>query len=71
MSRITTFHDDRIRHMPDGQLYATISNGIRNMPAYRQSIPLQDRWAILAYVRALQITGADRATAMNSTEATE
>jgi hypothetical protein len=53
-----TFHQDRIRHMPDGQLFATISNGIRNMPAYGISIPVQDRWAIVGYVRALQLSQA-------------
>jgi len=53
-----SFHQDRIRHMPDGQLYATISNGIRNMPAYGISIPVTDRWAIVAYVRALQLSQA-------------
>jgi mono/diheme cytochrome c family protein len=53
-----TFHQDRIRHMPDGQMYATISNGIRNMPAYGISIPVTDRWAIVAYVRALQLSQA-------------
>jgi mono/diheme cytochrome c family protein len=55
-----TFHDSRLRHIPDGQLFATISNGIRNMPAYRQSIPQDDRWAIVAYVRALQLSQASR-----------
>ncbi len=55
-----TFHDDRLRHIPDGQLFATISNGIRNMPAYRQSIPQDDRWAIVAYVRALQLSQSSR-----------
>lgn len=58
-----TFHDDRLRQMPDGQLYATITNGIRNMPAYNQSIPQHDRWAIVAYVRALQVSQASQATA--------
>lgn len=58
-------HDERLRHIPDGQLYATITNGIRTMPAYRQSIPLDDRWAIVAYVRALQLSRATR-TAMNT-----
>jgi len=57
--RPPTFHDDRIRHMPDGQLYATIRNGIRNMPAYGHSIPVQDRWAIVGYVRALQLSQMD------------
>jgi mono/diheme cytochrome c family protein len=55
-----TFHEDRLRHIPDGQLFATITNGIRNMPAYRQSIPQDDRWAIVAYVRALQLSQASR-----------
>lgn len=52
-----TFHQDRIRHMPDGQLYATIANGKSNMPAYPQ-IKVNDRWAIVAYVRALQLSQA-------------
>jgi mono/diheme cytochrome c family protein len=59
-----TFHDDRIRHMPDGQLFATIRNGIRNMPAYRHNVPVADRWAIVAYVRALQLHQMDGRTAM-------
>lgn len=50
-----TFHQDRIRHMPDGQLFATITNGKNNMPPYAMQIPVTDRWAIVAYVRALQI----------------
>ncbi|MFO0666168.1 MAG: OmpA family protein [Polyangiaceae bacterium] len=49
------FHDDKYRHMPDGQLFATISNGKGNMPPYAHSIPVQDRWTIVAYVRALQL----------------
>lgn len=53
--RPPTFHSEAIRQMPDGQLYATIANGLRNMPAYRAQIPVHDRWAIVAYVRALQL----------------
>ena len=41
---------------PDGQLYNTIANGIRNMPGYRTQIEVKDRWAIVAYVRALQLS---------------
>lgn len=59
--RPPTFHDDRIRHMPDGQLYATIRNGIRNMPAYGHAIPVRDRWAIVGYVRALQLSQQESA----------
>lgn len=43
-----------VRERPDGQLYHIISHGIRNMPAYGPQIPVADRWAIVAYVRALQ-----------------
>ncbi|MEO8797130.1 MAG: cytochrome c [Polyangiaceae bacterium] len=53
-----TFHQDRLRHAPDGQIFATISNGIRNMPAYGPQVPVRDRWAIVSYVRALQISQA-------------
>jgi mono/diheme cytochrome c family protein len=51
-----SFHDDRLRRIPDGQLYATIRNGLRNMPAYAHNIPVQDRWAIVQYIRALQLS---------------
>lgn len=57
-----TFHSDRVRHMPDGQLYATITNGIRKMPSYRHNVSLEDRWAIVAYMRALQISQLDVAS---------
>jgi mono/diheme cytochrome c family protein len=39
---------------PNGHLFNTITNGIRNMPAYGPQIEVADRWAIVAYVRALQ-----------------
>jgi mono/diheme cytochrome c family protein len=39
---------------PDGKLFSTISNGIRKMPGYASQIKVRDRWAIVAYVRALQ-----------------
>ena len=54
----TNLHDERLKHVPDGQLFATIANGIRNMPAYSSQVPVRDRWAIVAYVRALQVSGA-------------
>jgi mono/diheme cytochrome c family protein len=56
-----SFHDDRLRHIPDGQLYATITNGVRNMPAYAHNLPVDDRWAIVQYVRALQLSQAPAA----------
>jgi len=51
-----TFHQDRIRNMPDGQIFDTITNGIRNMPSYRNQIPVRDRWLIIHYLRALQMS---------------
>jgi cytochrome c5 len=51
-----SFHQDRIRQMPDGQLFATISHGVRTMPSYGANIPVNDRWAIVSYVRALQLS---------------
>ncbi len=50
----TSFHTDLIRQRPAGHIFNTISNGIRNMPGYGSQIPVEDRWAIVAYVRALQ-----------------
>jgi mono/diheme cytochrome c family protein len=50
----TNYHTDEIRGRPLGHLYNTISNGIRTMPAYDKQIPVPDRWAIVAYVKALQ-----------------
>jgi len=49
-----SFHIDRIRNIPDGELFDIISNGIRNMPSYKHQIPVDDRWAIIHYFRALQ-----------------
>ena len=50
----TNYHTDEIRGRPVGQLYNTIANGVRTMPAYDKQIGILDRWAIVAYVKALQ-----------------
>jgi mono/diheme cytochrome c family protein len=50
----SSFHVDRIRQFPDGQIFDVITHGVRNMPSYRRQIPVDDRWAIVAYARALQ-----------------
>ncbi len=49
-----TFHQDRVRDFTEGYLFNVISNGVRNMPSYKHQIKVEDRWAIIAYVRALQ-----------------
>ena len=48
------YHTDRLRSIEDGYLYEVITQGVRSMPGYAQQIPVADRWAIVAYVRALQ-----------------
>lgn len=49
-----SFHTDNIRQMPDGHFFSVITNGIRTMPSYATQIKVEDRWAIVAYIRALQ-----------------
>ncbi len=49
-------HTDLVRGRPDGHIFNTITNGIRNMAAYGPQIPVEDRWAIVAYVRALELS---------------
>lgn len=45
---------DAVRSRDLGQIFDTITNGVRNMPPYGSQIDIPDRWAIVAYVRALQ-----------------
>ena len=50
---IANFHQDRLREMADGEIYNTIVMGKNTMLGYGSNIPVDDRWAIVAYVRAL------------------
>ena len=52
----SNLHEEQIREQPLGKIYNTITNGIRNMAGYKSQIPTKDRWAIAAYVRALQLS---------------
>lgn len=49
-----TYHSDVLRAQPDGYLFDVITYGVRTMPGYAQQVPVADRWAIAAYIRALQ-----------------
>lgn len=51
-----TFHSSRLREEPDGYMYDVVTNGVRSMPGYGHQIAVADRWAIVAYMRALQRT---------------
>jgi len=54
LATVVTLQDDRIRKMADGEIFNTITNGKNTMMAYGPNIMVQDRWAIIAYLRALQ-----------------
>ena len=56
MAVVGNLHDKRMVEMPDGEVFNTISNGKTLMGAYGPQIPVEDRWAIIAYVRALQLS---------------
>ena len=51
-----SYHTDRLRAVPAGYIYDVIANGFGAMPDYRAQIAPRDRWAIAAYVRALQLS---------------
>jgi hypothetical protein len=52
----TSLHTEQVREKPVGHLYNTITNGIRNMAPYGAQIAVEDRWAIVAYMKALQLS---------------
>ena len=52
--RPPSFHIDRLREAPVGHFFDVITNGFGAMPDYRDQVPVPDRWAIIAYIRALQ-----------------
>ncbi len=54
--RPPSLHEARLRSAPVGQLFAAISEGFGVMPSYATQIPVDDRWAIVAYIRALQLS---------------
>ena len=49
-----SYHIDRLREAPVGHFFDVITNGFGAMPDYRDQVPVPDRWAIIAYIRALQ-----------------
>lgn len=53
-TRPVSLTSDTILKQPVGQIFDTVSNGVRRMPGYGDQIPVEDRWAITAYVKALQ-----------------
>ena len=56
MKHPPSFHQERLRAEPNGYIYDVVTNGFGAMYGYSSQIPPLDRWAILAYVRALQLS---------------
>lgn len=54
MVAVANFHDARLVSMTDGEIFSTITNGKNLMGPYGANIKIEDRWAIIAYLRALQ-----------------
>jgi hypothetical protein len=56
MPIVANLHDKRIVELADGELFYVISNGRGNMQGYAANVTVPDRWAIIAYLRALQLS---------------
>jgi mono/diheme cytochrome c family protein len=54
LATVVTLQDDRIRKMADGEIFNTITNGKNTMMPYGPNLTVNDRWAVIAYLRALQ-----------------
>jgi mono/diheme cytochrome c family protein len=54
--RPPSFHDDRLRTVPVGHFFDVMTNGFGAMPDYAAQVRAEDRWAIAAYIRALQLS---------------
>ena len=62
-----SYHEPRLREAPVGHFFDVVTNGWGAMPSYASQVPVQDRWAIIAYIRALQLTRQTQ-TASSSTQ---
>ena len=56
MKHPPSYHQDRLRQAPNGYIYDVITNGFGAMLGYSAQVAPRDRWAIIAYVRALQLS---------------
>jgi len=64
-----TYHDDRLRNAPVGHFFDVMTNGWGKMNSYAAQIPPADRWAIAAYIRALQMAQSPEANLKMSGQA--
>ena len=56
MATVANLHDPRIVRLPDGEVFYVITHGRNTMFPYGGQVPVEDRWAIIAYLRALQVS---------------
>lgn len=66
-----SLHGDRLREAPVGYLFDVMMSGFGQMPSYRSQIRVEDRWAIAAYVRALQLSQHAPASALTAADLAE
>ena len=64
----SSYHIDRLRNAPAGYFYDVITRGFGVMPSYAAQVPPGDRWAIVAYIRALQLSQSARLGALSPAE---
>ena len=65
---VPSYHTEALQARPDGYIYDVIANGINTMPSYGHQMLPADRWAVVAYVRALQRAEAASAADVPETE---
>ncbi len=66
--QVPSYHTEALQARPDGYIYDVIANGINTMPSYGHEMPPADRWAVVAYVRALQRSQAGTAADVPETD---
>lgn len=64
--RPPSYHTDALRQAPVGHFFDVMTNGWGAMPSYAAQIPVPDRWAIVAYIRALQLSQNPQGTSATS-----
>jgi mono/diheme cytochrome c family protein len=65
-SRPPSYHTDQLRQAPVGHYFDVMTNGWGAMPSYAAQIPVADRWAIVAYIRALQLSQNPQGTSSSN-----
>ena len=59
-----SYHQQRLRNMPDGYFFDVMTRGFGQMPSYASQVTVDDRWAIVSYIRALQLSQNARLAAL-------